>query len=136
MNVPFKPANSSAASLMPALHFFSPILAANIVEIFERCGMVEKSLVLGLALAQYAVLPICGFHRTAIFLPTIKSAFAIGPLDPKMTALVKAAAEEVDLAQSDRAQKNPGLRRVRAAAEDLNFGNGNADLAALRQIAP
>ena len=34
---------------MPAPHLFSPFFAANIVEIFERCGPVEKSLVLGLA---------------------------------------------------------------------------------------
>jgi len=34
---------------MPVPMSFSPILAANIVEIFERCGPVEKVLVLGLA---------------------------------------------------------------------------------------
>ena len=34
---------------MAAPIFFTPILAANIIEIFERCGPVEKVLVLGLA---------------------------------------------------------------------------------------
>ena len=49
---------------MPALHFFPPILAANIVEIFERCGMVEKSLVLGLAVFSVIAWTIMlGKHR-------------------------------------------------------------------------
>ncbi|MFM9092069.1 MAG: hypothetical protein ACKOUK_10075 [Verrucomicrobiota bacterium] len=35
---------------MPVQLFASPVLAANIIEIFERCGTIDKTIVLGLAL--------------------------------------------------------------------------------------
>ncbi|PTX94193.1 MotA/TolQ/ExbB proton channel family protein [Opitutus sp. ER46] len=37
---------------MPALPFASVFLAANIVEIFERCGTIDKTIVLGLGVAS------------------------------------------------------------------------------------
>ena len=49
MNVPFKPANSSVTPTMLALLPVPHLLAsANIIEIFERCGLVDKIIVIGL----------------------------------------------------------------------------------------
>jgi biopolymer transport protein TolQ len=51
LNAPVKPANSSFNSIMLALLPAPLVLAsANIIEIFERTGMIDKIIVLGLAL--------------------------------------------------------------------------------------